>query len=298
MPCYTLIIKHYSAFFNAKSTDVFIKSYDYGVDMSISNQLILPDKLVCGYFDSSAFGPIKTTQKRTCSTFEIEYFLEDGNNIFLNGDTYRVKKNRIHICSPGDVRNSELPFKTKYVKFYAEGKLAELLESAPRYFRVYRSFEALSLLDEIIMLNTSEDCDELLLHGKLLTYVSLVLDEAAQSLKAKPYSSIIMQAQNYIKEHYGKQIKLSDIANEVNLSQNYFHTLFTDACGQTPHDYLVEHRVNAAKNLLVTTQLSLSEIAEHCGFKNQQYLASVFKTKTGVSPTQFKRDHQSAYFTI
>lgn len=263
----------------------------------MSSQLLLPSNLVCGYFDSATFGPIKETPKRACTTFEIEYFLEEGNNIFLNDNTYHVKKNRVHICSPGDVRNSELPFKTKFVKFYAEGQLADMLSAAPKYFRVYRSFEALSLLDEIIMLHTSEDCDELLLQGKLLTYISLLLDEANNSQKANSYKrKIVIQAQSYIKEHFSEQIKLADIAKEVNLSPNYFHTLFAEVCGITPHDYLVEHRVNVAKNLLITADISLSEIAERCGFKNQQYLTSVFKAKTGSSPTHFKREHQNTYF--
>ena len=263
----------------------------------MSNEIKLPCNLKCGHFESSTFGYIKTTPKRTCTMFEIEYFLEDGHNIFLNDETYQVKKNRVHICSPGDVRNSELPFKTKFVKFNVDGKLADMLSAAPKYFRVYRSFEALTLLDEIIMLCTSSERDELLLQGKLLTYISLILEEANSAQKASSYKrKIVMHAQSYIKEHFGEQIKLSDIAKEVNLSPNYFHTLFAEVCGVTPHDYLVEHRVNVAKNLLITADISLSEIAERCGFKNQQYLTSVFKAKTGLSPTHFKREHQNTYF--
>ena len=165
----------------------------------MSNQITLPENLICGYFDSATFGTIKTTPKRTCAMFEIEYFLEEGNNIFLNGNSYHVKKNRVHICSPGDVRNSELPFKTKFVKFTVEGKLSDMLIAAPRYFRVYRSFEALALLDEIIMLYTSEEHDELLLHGKLLTYISLILEEANSAQRASSYKRrIVMQAQSFI----------------------------------------------------------------------------------------------------
>ena len=263
----------------------------------MSNKLLLPSNLICGYFDSAAFGTIKETPKRTCTMFEFEYFLEEGKNIFLNGNTYHVKKNRVHICLPGDVRNSELPFKTKFVKFYAEGKLADILNAAPRYFRVYRSFEALSLLDEIIAIQTSTECDELLLQGKLLTYISLLLEEANSARKASSYKhQIVMQSQSYIKEHYSEPIKLSDIAKEVNLSPNYFHAIFTEACAVTPHDFLVNHRINIAKKLITTTDLSLSEISERCGFTNQQYMTSVFKSKLGSSPAQFKRDHQNAYF--
>ena len=49
----------------------------------MSNKLLLPSNLICGYFDSAAFGAIKETPKRTCTMFEIEYFLEEGKNIFL-----------------------------------------------------------------------------------------------------------------------------------------------------------------------------------------------------------------------
>ena len=58
----------------------------------MSNKLLLPCNLICGYFDSAAFGTIKETPKRTCTMFEFEYFLEEGKNIFLNGNTYHVKK--------------------------------------------------------------------------------------------------------------------------------------------------------------------------------------------------------------
>jgi AraC-like DNA-binding protein len=147
------------------------------------------------------------------------------------------------------------------------------------------------------MLSTSSESDELLLQGKLLTYISLILEEADSAQKASSYKRrIVMQSQSYIKEHFCEQIKLSDIARDVNLSPNYFHSLFTEVCGMTPHDYLVEHRINIAKNLLITADLSLSDIAERCGFKNQQYLTSVFKSKIGLSPTHFKKEHQSAYF--
>ena len=262
----------------------------------MANELILPSNIICGYCDSSAFGNLKVTPKRVSTMYEIEYFVEDGKYVFLNGTAYRARKNYVHICLPGDVRNSELPFKTKYLKFHVEGKLAELLSSAPRYFCVYRYFEALALLDEIIMLYASEEYNEVLLQGKILTYISLLLEEANNSQKSNSYKRrIVMQAQSFIKEHYSEQLRLSDVAKQINLSPNYFHTMFTEACGISPHDYLIEYRVSVAKNLLITADLTLSHIAECCGFKTQQYMTSIFKSKLECTPAQFRQQHQNAY---
>ena len=263
----------------------------------MKNEWLLPTNLTCGYFDCSSFASLKVSPKRFCTTFEIEYFLEDGKNTYSDGIAYPIRRNFVLICSPGEERYSELPFKTKYVKFAADGKLAEILKNAPRYFHVLRSLEANTLLDEIITLHTMQEWDELPLYGKLLTYISLLLDDANRSVRVDSYKNeIVVKAQEYMKAHYGESIRLCDIAGIVNLSPNYFHTIFSEARGQTPREYLEEYRVSVAKRLLLTTQLTLSEIAEQCGFHNQQYLTTVFKSHVGCSPAQFKRQHQSTYF--
>lgn len=263
----------------------------------MSNKLSLPFNLNCGYFDSHSFGLVKTSPKRVCTTFEVEYFLEDGNYTFCDGRKYQIRRDFVLICSPGEERYSELGFKTKYVKFAAEGKLAEMLNKASRYFHVSRSLEANNLLDEIIMVYTMDERDEILLQGKLLTYISLLLENSRRSVGVDLYKNeIIVTAQEFIKEHCGESIKLCDIAKAVNLSPNYFHTLFADVCKMTPRQYLEEYRLGVAKRLLITTMLTLGEIAEQSGFNNQQYLTKVFKSRVGCTPVQFKRQHQRAYF--
>ena len=264
----------------------------------MKNELLLPTNLTCGYFDCSSFIPLSISPKRICTTFEIEYFLEDGKNTYSDGNSYRICRNFALICSPGEERYSELPFKTKYVKFAAEGKLAEILKNAPRYFCVLRNHEATTLLDEIITLHTMEAWDEIQLYGKLLAYISLLLGDANHSGTADSYKSkIVVKAQEYMKAHYGETVRLCNIAGAVSLSPNYFHTIFSEVCGQTPREYLEAYRVSIAKRLLLTTQLSLSEIAEQCGFHNQQYLTTVFRSHVDCSPVQFKRTHQKTYFS-
>lgn len=262
----------------------------------MKNELLLPTGLMCGYFDCSAFGSLKVSPERTCATFEIEFFLEDGRNTFSDGNVYPIRRNFALICTPGEKRHSDLPFKTKYLHFYAEGKLAEILKKAPRYFHVSQSLEANALLDEIITIHTVQGCDDILLSSKFLSYISLLLENAKCSEQVNSaQNETVVRSQEFIKEHYADPIKLSDIARAVNLSPNYFHAVFSEVCGITPREYLEEYRVKIAQSLLLTTQLSIGEIAEQCGFKSQQYLSAVFRTRLGCSPTRFKRQHQDLY---
>ena len=256
-----------------------------------------PTDLICGYFDCSKFGDLKISPTRTCTMFEIEYFLEDGKNTYLNGVSYPIRRGFVLLCYPGDVRNSDLPFQTRYVKFQAEGALADQLREAPRYFPIYQYSEILNLLDNIILLHSAHEKNNMLLQGKLLTYVALLLEQSKRPHDPDPSRhATIMHAREYIQANYAEPIKLRDIAKEVNLSPNYFHTLFSEICGKTPHDYLTEQRISAVKHLLLTTQLSLGEIAAQCGFQTQQYMTTVFKAMVKCSPNQFKIQSQTAYW--
>ena len=263
----------------------------------MEERLILPSKIWCGYFDSSSFAPLKESPKRINELFEIEYYLEDGKYTYSDGQKYPIRRSFVYIGTPGEERCSDLPFKTKYVKFAAEGKLAEILKSARRYFRVYRSFEAETLLDEIITLYTMKEWDEILLQGKILSYISLILAESKRTSTDDSYkANVVIKAKDYMKEHLSEPIKLCDIAKEVSLSPNYFHTVFSEVTGISPRDYLTEHRINTAKKFLLTTELSQSEIAERCGFKTQQYMSMVFKAKTGCTLSHFRQKHRDAYW--
>ena len=142
-----------------------------------------------------------------------------------------------------------------------------------------------------------EERDELLLYGKILSYISLIIEEARNTQTVASYKKrLIMTAKTFIEKHFGDDIRLADIAKEVSLSPNYFHTLFSEVCGATPREYLTEHRVNMAKKYLLTTQMSVCEVAERCGFKTQQYMTSVFKSNVGVTPVSFRQQHQNEYF--
>ena len=144
----------------------------------MKNDLLLPTDLMCGYYDSRKFSSLKTSGKYISTMFEVEYFLEDGGNMYSDGVAYPIRRNFVLICVPGSERYSELPFQTKYLKFKAEGALAELLKNAPCYFHVSQSLEASTMMDELITIHSTAKEDTLLLYGKLLSYIHFLLQNA------------------------------------------------------------------------------------------------------------------------
>jgi AraC family transcriptional regulator len=88
----------------------------------------------------------------------------------------------------------------------------------------------------------------------------------------------------YINAHLEQNIKLADIAELLEVSQYYFCHLFKQSTGITPHQYLIQQRIERAKLLLKNRKLSLAEIAIACGFADQSHFTKSFKRWVGITP--------------
>ena len=78
------------------------------------------------------------------------------------------------------------------------------------------------------------------------------------------------------------------LARELNLSYSSFRHTFQQHTGSSPHQYLLELRLVRARNLLKQTALSVKEIAQQTGFKDEHYFCRYFKMKAGMTPGQWR----------
>ena len=97
------------------------------------------------------------------------------------------------------------------------------------------------------------------------------------------------QAIEYINEHLDENPSLAAIADELEMSQYYFCRLFKQSTGMTPHQYLIQQRVEQAKLLLRQPELTITEVALACGFTHQSHFAKYFRKITGFTPKQFRQ---------
>ncbi|ESA36408.1 hypothetical protein N836_00610 [Leptolyngbya sp. Heron Island J] len=98
----------------------------------------------------------------------------------------------------------------------------------------------------------------------------------------------LMQVLDYIDAHLDQTIKLADLAQLLDMSQFHFGRLFKQSLGVSPYQYLVQQRVERAKQFLKQTDRLIVDIALECGFNSHSHLSKQFRQVTGMSPKAFR----------
>ena len=94
----------------------------------------------------------------------------------------------------------------------------------------------------------------------------------------------LRQVMDFIEDHLAEDLSLSALAAVANLSMYHFARLFKESTDLSPHQYVIQRRVERAKLLLTTTNWSLTTIAHTVGFAHESHLALHFKRLTGFTP--------------
>jgi AraC family transcriptional regulator len=93
----------------------------------------------------------------------------------------------------------------------------------------------------------------------------------------------------FIDENLHSDLSLETISAEVGISPFYLPRAFKTAVGQSPHQYVLERRIERAKELLRNSDLPIMDIALSAGFSSQGHLSSRFMRRVGVSPAVYRR---------
>ncbi len=107
-------------------------------------------------------------------------------------------------------------------------------------------------------------------------------------IELKIYHTITNKTMNYIKTHVYEDVKLSDIASNLKISEGHLSRSFYKETGKSVVDYVKEVKINEAKYFLKYTNYTLLEISEKLSFSSQSYFGKVFKDNSGISPKQFR----------
>ena len=104
-------------------------------------------------------------------------------------------------------------------------------------------------------------------------------------------SDLIRQIKTYVRKNCGNRITLENVAGMVYLNPSYFSRIFSESEGCGFVEYLTGVRMEKAKELLVSTDYKIYEIAEQVGYNNVKYFIRVFKDKTKLTPVQYREKH-------
>ncbi len=99
---------------------------------------------------------------------------------------------------------------------------------------------------------------------------------------------IIAKADAYIRAHFRENISREDVASVACITPNYLSKQFHNKKGMNLREYINHIRIDEAKRLLLTTNLSVSEVAGMVGYDNISYFSTVFRKRTGISPMDWR----------
>ena len=102
-------------------------------------------------------------------------------------------------------------------------------------------------------------------------------------------TEIVRELQAKFEKDYSEHFSLSELALVYHISESHLSHIFKSVTGYAPIEYLMSCRLSAAKNLLSSSDKSIKEIIDLCGFSDESNFSRTFKKKVGMTPTEFRK---------
>ncbi|MBQ4110437.1 MAG: helix-turn-helix transcriptional regulator [Clostridia bacterium] len=236
--------------------------------------------------------------------FEIELVLSGEGTQILNGKEYEMKKGTLYLVTPLDYH--QITVTKAPIDLYS--------------IKLYENFLPYNLLN--IILNSQSNIffdDNITLYDKALNLCNLLYEEYTRSspepkyianivecifiLLARNFTTLtdikssgynpIQSAVIYMKLHFQEDPPVQKAAEICYLSTNYFSSMFRKYMGKTYSEYLTELKLDYAKKLLLTTDLSITDICFSSGFSSVSNFLKAFKQKINISPNKFRKENHN-----
>ncbi|MBO6100087.1 MAG: AraC family transcriptional regulator [Spirochaetaceae bacterium] len=239
--------------------------------------------------------------------FEVHYFIEGNGSFLANTARISIDNNALFLVGPHDFHSIMPEQVTRPLTYYAvlfelneqqDHEIYLLLTNILKHHSIkhYASEASRFLFDELLRLSSSkqkglEKSAEYLLCSLLFRWYSedsVSISEKTAAAEQKKSSSIVSDGMKYFKANLHKSVTITHVAYELGLSAEHFIRVFREEMHMTPYQYFMRLRTEAAAAELITTDLSVAEIAERYAFENQFHFSKVFKRCTGLAPTAYR----------
>lgn len=239
--------------------------------------------------------PVGLSKPHLMVNYEFEFYTEDcqGGDI-IDGVSYPARQGMATLAKPGQMVQLRHPYKCYYMNIVAESpELQELLNDLPEQFSVWNMDEIVEHLQQMILQKPAVTPYQKLRIQSHAYSIIAILSRCGQKKNqtvhgAIQHQKILLAADKYMRNHIAERISLDDLAKMSSLDPTYFHKLYTAAFGMSPAQRLLRYRIKAAKTGLLSNNVSLSDLAEQCGFSSQTYFCYKFRQATGMTPTQYR----------
>ena len=238
--------------------------------------------------------------------FELELVVNGNGTHHFDGNTFKTKRGSLYIISPIDFHKLE-PNEDETLEIYTikfdnntiSSRIFKRISEVSPPITVNLSGEQLDdVINDFRLLQKEFDekrTDSELLIRAVLEKILLIslrnLEKVPQKSEFTPitYEPSVQKAISYLNYHFRGDVSLRSVAEMLHLTPNYFGEIFKKNIGMSFTEYVKKLRLNYAYNLLINSNLNISQICYESGFNTISYFIDNFKKEYGETPYKFSK---------
>lgn len=239
----------------------------------------------------------KTTRVNGRNDYQLLYIANGKAHFLINGNKIEAEKGSVILYSPKDSQEyiyylDENP--DIYWIHFSGSDPQKIIDDSNIIFKrkinILKRHDYIIIMDKIIQEIQKKEIDYLNMCNLYIKQLFLLIKRSTDE-NTYINNNINKEIQNILdsfEENYNKPLFIAEYAKNHNISICWLIKLFKQQVGITPKDYLINIRLNKAKELLITSEYTINEIAEIVGYEDALYFSRLFKKRIGMSPTQYK----------
>jgi AraC-like DNA-binding protein len=242
------------------------------------------------------------SRPRFVTRYELECYIGDGGETCIDGECHALLSDSVSFSRPGQIRKSHFPFKTRFIYFDVPTphvQFLRLLTKIPMF--TAPDSETACLFDRLIDAYDRNDSLSMMKAQAILIEILFRLSDNCQTETHIRNSQIIGQTEmfnsiRYMKENINRHLTVAEMAAAAGYSIPHFNARFKELARCAPYEYFMSLKVREAQRLLLSSDNSVTVIAQQLEFASTSHFCSLFRRLVGKTPIDFKKaDYFSDY---
>lgn len=248
------------------------------------------------------------TERENLPSFLMKFTLSGSGELHYQNNIYTIETGDVFLIDCNNYQYyktiSNEPWEMDWIHFYGGNSDIFYKEFTKNGRNVFRTNPAKAkqntihaLMQKLLHLqkepNARTDFECSVLIHELLN--ELIFQKYELDFAKSDIPGYIKSVKNYIDENYRYGISLEDLEKQFHINKYQIAKEFSKFIGQPPIDYQISRKLSYAKDLLRYSNLSVKEVSLEIGLENFAYFSRLFKRKTGISPSEYRKTDNNSY---